>query len=69
MALLTAWGPDASAAVPELLAALEAHPLAVPKALAAVHAPEHRTEVARALARKAEAPWRTGSKRLAPSVN
>ncbi|QRV53695.1 HEAT repeat domain-containing protein [Streptomyces californicus] len=55
VALLTAWGPDASAAVPELLAALEAHPLAVPKALAAVHAPEHRTEVAQALARKAEA--------------
>ncbi|MFE9456758.1 HEAT repeat domain-containing protein [Streptomyces californicus] len=55
VALLTAWGPDASAAVPELLAALEAHSLLVPKALAAVRPTEHRAEVTAALARNAEA--------------
>ncbi|MFI1188631.1 HEAT repeat domain-containing protein [Streptomyces californicus] len=54
VALLTAWGPEASAAVPELLAALAAHPLLVPKALAAVCPPERRAEVAEALARRAE---------------
>ncbi|WP_067479030.1 HEAT repeat domain-containing protein [Actinomadura hibisca] len=34
--LLGAWGPDAAAAVPELTAALEAAPRAVPSALAAI---------------------------------
>ncbi|MFI7290903.1 HEAT repeat domain-containing protein [Streptomyces anulatus] len=48
-ALLTSWGPDASAAVPELLAALPAYPRLLPKALVAVCPPGRRAEVADAL--------------------
>ncbi|WP_430477807.1 HEAT repeat domain-containing protein [Streptomyces sp. P11-1] len=48
-ALLTAWGPDAGPAVPELLAALPAYPRQLPKVLAAVCRPEQRGEVAEAL--------------------
>ncbi|MEV5618517.1 HEAT repeat domain-containing protein [Streptomyces bacillaris] len=48
-ALLTAWGPDAGPAVPELLAALPAYPRQLPKVLAAVCPPEQRAEVAEAL--------------------
>ncbi|RST21010.1 hypothetical protein EF908_24380, partial [Streptomyces sp. WAC04770] len=48
-ALLTAWGPDAGPAVPELLAALPAYPRQLPKVLAAVCPPERRAEVAEAL--------------------
>lgn len=58
LALLTAWGPDASAAVPELLAALGTHPELIPKALVAVCTPEHRAEAADRLARRTE----TGSR-------
>ncbi|MDG9683575.1 HEAT repeat domain-containing protein [Streptomyces sp. DH18] len=48
-ALLASWGPDASDAVPELLAALPAHPWVLPKALVAVCPPGRRAEVADAL--------------------
>ncbi len=48
-ALLTAWGPDAGPAVPELLAQLPAYPRQLPKVLAAVCLPEQRAEVAEAL--------------------
>ncbi|MBT2900495.1 HEAT repeat domain-containing protein [Streptomyces sp. McG3] len=48
-ALLTSWGPDASAAVPELLAALPAYPRLLPKVLVAVCPPGRRAEVADAL--------------------
>ncbi|MFJ3296724.1 HEAT repeat domain-containing protein [Streptomyces bacillaris] len=57
-ALLTAWGPDAGPAVPELLAALPAYPRQLPKVLAAVCPPKQRAEVAetlRSLARTAPA--------------
>jgi len=55
-ALLTAWGPDAAAALPELLAALPAYPRLLPKVLVAVCPPERRAEVADAL----RSPARTG---------
>ncbi|MFI1933512.1 HEAT repeat domain-containing protein [Streptomyces sp. NPDC020330] len=48
-ALLASWGPDASAAVPELLAALPTHPRVLPKALVAVCPPGRRAEAADAL--------------------
>ncbi|MFF6906431.1 hypothetical protein ACFY9Q_10865 [Streptomyces sp. NPDC012389] len=48
-ALLTAWGPDAAAAVPELLAALPAHPRLLPGVLVAVCPPGRRAEAADAL--------------------
>ncbi|MFH8479535.1 HEAT repeat domain-containing protein [Streptomyces sp. NPDC018055] len=48
-ALLTAWGRDAAGAVPELLAALPAHPRLLPGVLVAVCPPERRAEVADAL--------------------
>lgn len=54
-ALLTAWGPDAAAALPDLLAALPAYPRLLPKVLVAVCPPEHRTEVADALRKRASA--------------
>ncbi|MFD8106371.1 hypothetical protein [Streptomyces microflavus] len=52
-ALLTAWGRDAATALPELLAALPAHPRLLPEVLVAVCPPEHRTEVAEALRARA----------------
>ncbi|MGA5472853.1 hypothetical protein ACPCUK_29265 [Streptomyces arboris] len=51
--LLTAWGPAAAAAVPELLAALPAHPRLLPGVLVAVCPPERRAEVADALRTRA----------------
>jgi hypothetical protein len=53
MALLTAWGAEASAAVPELLAALPVHPELLPSTLVAVCSSEQRAEVADALVRRA----------------
>ncbi|WTY31011.1 HEAT repeat domain-containing protein [Streptomyces anulatus] len=52
-ALLASWGPDASDAVPELLAALPAHPRVLPMALVAVCPPGRRAEVADALRARA----------------
>jgi hypothetical protein len=49
VALLGAWGSRASAALPELLAALPLCPKAVPKALAAICPPEHREATAELL--------------------
>ncbi|MFE2291437.1 HEAT repeat domain-containing protein [Streptomyces sp. NPDC059452] len=52
-ALLTAWGPAAAAAVPELLAALPAFPGLLPRVLASVCPPGQHPEVADALRTRA----------------